>query len=385
MGSLLAMADREAQAAEWSVEPSMSARGEYHANLLLDFGPQQSTYAYWLSPAARFTGATESLQVSSRVATDFVQYYGPRDMTIVNVDFPLSVQYRDQRSTWGFNGGLTRDNTLMSELLRTGLVLAFTQRNLWSAGPSWTYNLTERLSAESSYQYQNATYDDGARFGLFGYQVHTGSETLSYQIRDTDSVQITGLFTRFLVPDRDGLVSDIYGAQIGGTHAFSEHLTLSASGGPRFISTRISAWPQTLEDTSTAWVFNGKVTRKYERAHLTFDIGRNIFPSGLGLLLRTDHGAATAGYQLTDKVSVSLTGQASLINMVPTGTLLVPMGEARFFTVTPLVNWRAGEYWSVEAGYIYSRRELEGVDQSGVSHAARLMVTYFPLKFSAGR
>jgi hypothetical protein len=386
VGSLLAIADRgEMQAAEWSVEPSMSAKGEYHSNLLLAFGPQQSTYAYWLSPAARFTGSTESLQVNSRLAADFAQYYGGRDTTIVNVYFPLSVQYRAERSTWRLNGGLTRDNTLRSELLQTGVVLAFAQRNLWSANPIWTYNVTERVSAESSYQYQNAMYENGAQSGLIGYQVHTGSQTLSYKIRETDSVQITGLATRFLAPERNDTVSNTYGVQIGGTHALSEHVTLSASGGPRFISNSISTGFGTLEDRSTVWTFNGKATTKYERAQLTFDIGRDIFPSGLGLLIQTDHLAASASYQITDKISVSLSGQASIVDPVQASALLGLARETRFFTVSPQVNWHVGEYWNVEAGYSYSRRELEGFDQNGESHAARFMVTYFPPKFSASR
>ena len=375
-----------AQAAEWSVEPSMSVKGEYHSNLLLAFGPQQSTYAHWLSPAVRFTGATEALQVSSRLAADHAQYYGGRDTTIVNVYFPLSVRYRDQRSTWGFNGGLTRDNTLRSELLQTGVVLAFAQRNLWSAGPSWTYNLTERVSAESSYQYQHAGYENaGLQFGLIGYEVHTASETLSYNVRDTDTIQITGLFTRFLAPERNDMVSDTTGVQLGGTHAFSEHVTLSASGGPRFIGNRINTGSQSLGDHSTVWVFKGKLARKFERANVSLDIGRDIFPSGLGLLIRTDHLSATAGYELTDQLSVSLSGQASIVNPVVSSALFGPSRETRFFHLGPQINWRVDEYWNVETGYTYSRRELEGESQSGESHAVRFMVTYFPTKFSMSR
>lgn len=387
MGSMLAVAgQQDARAAEWSLEPSMSVRGEYHSNLLLAFGPQQSTLGYWISPAVRFTGATESLQVSSRMSADYIQYYGGRDTTIYNVNFPLSVLYRDQRSTWGFNGGLTRDNTLRSELLQTGVVLAFAQRNLWSAAPSWTYNVTERVSAQSSYQYQNAEYENaGLQFGLIGYQVHTGSQALSYKIRESDSVQITGLFTRFLAPERNDTVTDTYGVQIGGSHAFSEHVTLSASGGPRFISNSISTGFGNLEDRSTVWTFNGKATTKYERAQLTFDIGRDIFPSGLGLLIQTDHLGANASYQITDMISVSLSGQASIVNPVQASTLLGPARETRFFTIAPQVNWHVGEYWNVETGYAYSRRELEGLDQSGESHSARMMVTYTPAKLSIER
>ncbi len=386
-GSLLALADRgEIQAAEWSVEPSMSAKGEYHSNLLLAFGPQRSTYAYWLSPAVRFTGATESLKVHSRLATDFAQYFGGRDTTIVNVYFPLSVQYRAERSIWGFNGGLTRDNTLRSELLQTGVVLAFAQRNLWSANPTWTYNVTERVSAESSYQYQHAMYEGGgAQFGLIGYQVHTGSQALSYKIRESDSVQITGIFTRFLAPERNDTVTDTYGVQIGGSHAFSEHVTLSASGGPRFISNSINTGFGTLEDRSTVWTFNGKATTSYERAQLTLNIGRDIFPSGLGLLIQTDHLGANASYELTDKISIFLSGQASIVNSVASGALSGLSRETKFFNLSPQINWRVDEYWSVETGYTYSRRELEGIDQSSESHASRVMVTYVPAKLSIGR
>lgn len=387
MGSMLAVAgQQDARAAEWSLEPSMSVRSEYHSNLLLAFGPQQSTLGYWISPAVRFTGATESLQVSSRMSADYIQYYGGRDTTIYNVNFPLSVLYRDQRSTWGFNGGLTRDNTLRSELLQTGVVLAFAQRNLWSAAPSWTYNVTERVSAQSSYQYQNAEYENaGLQFGLIGYQVHTGSQALSYKIRESDSVQITGLFTRFLAPERNDTVTDTYGVQIGGSHAFSEHVTLSASGGPRFISNRMSIASRSLEDHSTVWVFNGKLTRRFERASLTLDIGRDIFPSGLGLLVRTDHLSANASYELTDHISVSLSGQASIVNPVASGALSGLSRDTKFFNLGPQINWRVDEYWSVETGYTYSRRELEGIDQIGQSHAVRFMITYLPSKFSASR
>jgi hypothetical protein len=334
----------------------------------------------------RVTGATEALQVSSRLAADYVQYYGGRDTTIYNVNFPLSVLYRDQRSTWGFNGGLTRDNTLRSELLQTGVVLAFAQRNLWSAAPSWTYNLTERVSAQSSYQYQNAEYENGGlRFGLTNYQVQTASETLSYKIRDRDTVQITGLFTRFQAPERNDLVADTYGVNIGGTHFVTEDMTLTASGGPRFIRNHISTRSGSLEDRSTVWVFNGKLTRRFERGNVSLDIGRDIFPSGLGLLIRTDHLSANVSYQVTDHISVSLSGQASLVNPIASTALLGLSRETKFFNLGPQVNWRVDEYWSVEAGYTYSRRELEGIDQTGQSHAVRFMVTYSPLKFSASR
>ncbi|MCP9440088.1 MAG: hypothetical protein NNA20_07040 [Nitrospira sp.] len=390
VGSLLMMGgQRTASAAEWLIEPSMSVRGEYHSNLLLALEPQLSTYAYWISPAVRLAGSTETLQVGSKLAFDYVEYQGERDAKIYNLHFPLSVQYRQNRSIWGFTGGLNRDNTLRSELLETGVVLAFAQRNFWSAAPSWTYSVTERLSAQTSYQYNKADYEKGSeRLFLFDYEVHSASETLSYTVTDKDSIQVTGLFTRFALPARGNLVADTYGVQMGGTHMFSEDLTLSASGGPRFITNRIDTRIGTLEDTTTVWVFNARLAKKWERANWSVEIGRDIFPSGFGLLIQKDHLLARASYEVTDHLTFSLNGQASIINPVATNELFtggVRFRETRFFHIDPHLRWRFAEYWAMDVGYMYSRRELEGVDRTGESHAVRLLVTYAPLKFSISR
>lgn len=63
-------------AAEWSVLPSMSAKGVYSDNLLLTPLPHSSSYGYWISPAAEFAGKTERLEISGKAALDFVEYYG---------------------------------------------------------------------------------------------------------------------------------------------------------------------------------------------------------------------------------------------------------------------------------------------------------------------
>lgn len=390
MGSLLAVNSQgTARAAEWSIEPSMSVRGEYHSNLLLALEPQLSTYAYWISPAVRLAGATELLQVSSRLAFDYVEYYGERDAKIYNLHFPLSVQYRQSRSLWEFNGGLNRDNTLRSELIETGVVLTFAQRNAWSAAPAWTYSLTDRLSARTAYQYQKADYEgDSQRLFLFDYEVHTASETLSYNLRETDTVRLTGLFSRFSLPDRNNLVADTYGAQMGATHVFPDQLTLSASGGPLLITNRIDTRIGRLEESSTVWVFNGNLTKQFERGDVMLEIARDTFPSGFGLLIRKDHLLLKGSYRVTDHLTFSMRAQASIINPIATNELFtggVRFRETRFFYLDPHFRWHFDEYWALDVGYTYSRREVENVDRSGESHAVRLMVTYFPRKFSVSR
>src|SRR5262245_25137135 len=112
-------------AAEWSVSPDLSARGLYNSNLLLTNGNNE-VWGQWVSPDLQFKGSTESLNVIGSVKAEFAHYYGDQNRGLTNLFFPLRTSYQWDRYTFGFDGGFTRDNTLMSELKQTGVVLGFT-------------------------------------------------------------------------------------------------------------------------------------------------------------------------------------------------------------------------------------------------------------------
>ena len=80
----------QSEAAEWSLLPSIGVKGVYNDNLLLTPLPHEATYGYWVSPAAEFAGKTERLEVSGRVAADFVSYYGGEETQFTNVFLPLT-------------------------------------------------------------------------------------------------------------------------------------------------------------------------------------------------------------------------------------------------------------------------------------------------------
>ena len=82
-----------------------------------------------MSPAAEFAGKTERLEVSGRVAADFVSYYGGQESRFTNLFLPLTLRYKTETDLLGFTGGFTRDNTLMGELLdhRPGSALYTTE------------------------------------------------------------------------------------------------------------------------------------------------------------------------------------------------------------------------------------------------------------------
>jgi len=372
-------------AAEWSAQPSLSVRGEYNSNLLLSALPHEAVYGYWVSPGATFAGSTENLEVSGRAAADFIQYFGGSDRSLTNLYFPLSVQYKKERETLAFDGGFTRDNTLMGELRQTGVVLAFTQRNLWNLGPSWTHALTERWALQAGYQYSDATYEDGARLGLVDYTLHGGSGAVLYQPTERDDVKVAGTYTYFSAPQGNDLRSQIYAAEISLTHRFSESISATLAGGPNYVRSTTASPTARLSDSQTVWVGNLTLRKQWEDASFQAEISRSINPSGFGLLLQTDKVGVTLSKDWTEQLTASLSANALLSSSIATSILSNPFPLQRFVYVSPRVTWKFSQWWALDVTYSYGNRQVDSTNESAFANIASVMLTYFPPKLSVGR
>lgn len=385
-----------AGAAEWSAAPSLSAKGSYNSNLLLNRGNNE-VFGYWITPAVRFKGATEALDVEAETRADFVHYFGDQDREYTNVYFPLRASYRLERHTLGFDGGFTRDNTLRGELETTGLVLGFTQRNMWTAVPSWRIGITERLSWQSSYQFMDAQYQEGQRFGLKNYQVHGVKAGPTYHPSELDEVYVNGEYTMVRIPTA-GLESTYYGAQGGWTHDFGYGVTGSVSGGGRLVSSTLDqpAIPgilgiilgrttdRSVTSHEVVWVYRGTLRKQFERAVIQIDGSRDINPSGFGSLLQTDRVGALFSHNITEMLTVSLNGALYFVSGLTT-TSSVPLPRTRFFSVSPSVSWKFAQWWSVEVSYAYQERAVDDPNQHNGANSTFIMLTYAGDKWSVSR
>ena len=373
----------EAGAAEWSVAPFLSVRGVYNSNLLLVNGHNE-VWGRWVNPEVKFKGSTEALAVEGGVKGEFVQYYGQQERAFTNIYFPLKASYRSDRHTFGFDGGYTRDNTLMGELQRTGLVLAFTQRSLWTAAPSWTFGLTERLSWQNGYQFMDAQYENGLRLGLVDYQVHGGNSGLTYNLGERDQVQLTGEYTLVRTPliNQD---STYYGAQGGGTHDFGYGLIGSISGGIRFVSSSRDISGASLTDHATVWIYRTTLRKQFERGAMQLDVGREINPSGFGRLVKTDRVVTTLSHNLTENLSASVTGGLYFVGATFTHSSSATFPESRFISVSPSLSWRFSPWWTFDVGYTYAERAIGSIDLWNHSNSTFIMLTYGGPKWTMSR
>jgi len=370
-------------AAEWSVAPAVSVRGVYNSNLLL-FNGNNEVWGYWVSPSMQFKGSTESLDVEGNVKSDFVQYYGDQNRSYTNLYFPLRTSYRWDRYTFGFEGGFTRDNTLMAELQQTGVVLNFTQRNLWTANPTWTVGLTERLSWQLGYQYTDAQYENGLSLGLVNYQVHGGSSSMSYQVTERDQVQLTGDYVRFKTPQIHQRWT-YYGAGTSVSHSFTESLAGTVSGGVRFITSTQDFSGGSLSSHDTVFLFSAKLKQEFEQTTVTLEGSRDINPSGFGVLVQTDRIGGIVSHNLTETVTVSIDAATYFVDALASTSLTRTFSQTRFTSVSPKVSWRFSDWWSLDVAYSYAERAVGDLNQWNFANSTYVMLTYGGPKWSVSR
>ena len=368
------------EAAEWSLSPSVGVKGVYNSNLLLTPLPHDETYGYWVTPAAEVAGKTERLEVSSRVAADVVGYFGGEDKQFTNAFAPLSVRYKTEKDLLGFTGGFTRDNTLLSELQETGVVLQFAQRNQWAFNPTWTRSLTEKLSFQSAIQFSDTTYESAR---LVDYRVMGGSGGLRYQLTERDQVQVLGSYIHFRTTDSSfGFQADFPGINMSLTHAFAESLTGTVYGGPRFLSSTSQAQVGDITARDTVWLAGANMTKNFERATLQVSFARDLVPSGFGLLIQTNRGELSGSYEISETLACSL----NVVGVLTSGKTPAAIGgvfpDSSYVSLTPKLSWKFLEWWQAEVSYMYRWRDIDAVADSAQSHATMFTVTYYPPKLS---
>ncbi|MEQ1847676.1 MAG: hypothetical protein ABL983_19085, partial [Nitrospira sp.] len=384
-------------AAEWSAAPSLSVKGVYNSNLLLS-GGNNEVIGHWVTPDLKFKGATENFEVQGETRADFIHYYGSNERELTNLYFPLRASYRLDRHSFEFDGGFTRDNTLVGELQRTGLVLGFTQRSMWTAMPTWKIGITERLSWKSGYHFMDAQYQDGSRLGFANYQVHGVNAGPTYHLTELDEVSLTGEYNLVRIPSV-GLESTYYGAQGSWVHDFGNQLIGSISGGSRLVSSAqdVPAIPgilgillgrsrdRTLTSEEVVWVYRGSLRKQFERTTVQIDGSREINPSGFGRLLQTDRVGGSLSHSISESINLSVSGALYFVSGLSTTEGSRPLPRTTFFSVSPTLSWQFAQWWSVAVSYTYAERAVDDLDQRYNSNSTFIMLTYGGDKWSVSR
>ena len=229
----------------------------------------------------------------------------------------------------------------------------------------------------------DTTYENGLSLGLVDYQLLGGSGGLLYQMTEQDQIQLSGSYANFYTTNAPSpFRASFPGANLSLTHAFTETLTGTVSGGPSFVSSTTQTAGGNIKAQNTVWLFGGNLTKKFERTTVQVSASRNIVPSGFGLLIQTDRAGLTVSHDLTETLTVSFDGAGYIVTSITQRTTGGTFPENRYYSATPSIAWKFSDWWKLELSYTYGRREVDGFSDAAMSNATMFMLTYYPPKFA---
>ncbi len=380
IGGLVVLAGASpAMPAEWSAEPSLSVREEFNDNILFTSAPHRAVWGSTVSPGLKFSVLSESVEVRGGALMNFTRFVGEKGLDTTEQYFQVESLYRTDKQAWGLSGGVTRDTTLTSELLETGLATIRLPRNQRTVNPSWQGSLSDRLSLRSSYQFTDVAY--GGAGVLFDYQAHAPSAGVSYRLSERDTVEATTYYLTYAAPSAN-IRADSYGAQVGLSHLFSETLRGALSGGARLVSTELTAAGVTRNDRETAWLSEGTIEKQFETSVLRGRFGREINPSGAGFLVQVDRLSIAVEQEFTPAMKGSVSADAYWTSVLRTD---ITASDRRFYRVASEWRWQWSEWWFLDLSYSYAMLPSVGQTSAVGANATFIRLTYAPPKWAMSR
>ena len=413
-----------AHAAEWTAEPDISLRSGYNDNVLLVTGPHTSVWETDLSASTKFGVARENQGLfgdAGVIIRRFSGGSGRESSDLLDREdyfFNTDAYHQTERNVFRGNIDFIRDSTQDSEVNETGsFTNVYATRIRKTLGASWARTLTERMSLDLGYQYNNVSFaDDPGQIDLIPYKFNQLTASLNYQLtpRTVGIFQSTGSIYK---PDT-GLNSDTLNFQVGLNSAFSETIDLSILAGYRQTNSDslfltgfcIGANPGasfpdcdggipiatgTDQDTTktSGSVYNASITKRLEKGSLSAVISRTQTPDLNGRLLDSNQLRLNGVYRLTEMLQSSLGIQYSenetIVNVFgrdANDTVIRELKNAKekYFSITPRISWRFLREWRLSGEYQYVKRK-DRLENTASRNAVYLTLSYVPTKLSISR
>ena len=232
-------------AAQWSVEPRISARSGYNDNIRLTTADHDSVWEADVTPAVKFGVSTENQGLFGNADVSIRRFYGGSGANSSNLldredyHFKVNSYQRTERNNFGADINITQDSTLDTELTQTGQVIENRATRLSTVlNPSWTRLIDEKTRLELGYRFNRVEYsDEVGQNNLVNYDYNTVSASLVRSFTPRTQGTLSTSASRY--KPETGLNSDTYAIQAGLTRQHSE--TLSTSW--------LAGWRETKSDT----------------------------------------------------------------------------------------------------------------------------------------
>jgi hypothetical protein len=351
-----------ADASEWLMTPTARVVSEYTDNprFFVDGGTSTAGAALEASASLRRKTERSDLSLSPRLRS--ARYED--DETLDSDDQYLDGQYTfiTERSQWTASTNFTRDTTLTSELGATGIVQANRRHESLtvSAGPS--LQLTQRVAVGAQAYWLDSHYVDAQATGLVDYEYRAGSLFANVAADEISTVTLTGQHSELRVDGQESRTRSS-SVSLGWRYRPLALWTLDLSAGPAFVETDFA--------DDSGMIFDANLRRQGERWNAGLRVGRDLSPTGRGVLTQRDQLALTADRRLTERLSASV-----LARWIRNQDLGISFLEVEYGRLDLSLSWRLAEHWhlALTAGAASQRPETRS--QSAENYRTSLSIVW---------
>lgn len=334
---LCLLAGGDAFAAEWLLAPTMRLSTTYVDNprLLADGGTSSAGAIGALS--ARLQRRTERTDLLLQPRLSSVRASGDESLESDDQYLDARLGFVTERSQWNAAIGLVNDTTLTSELDSTGLIQTSRRHQSISASGGPTWMLTERANVGVQGYVLDTHYPDRGDTGLVDYQYRVASLSSDFAATERSTVRFSVQGGELVVPDSATRTRDA-SARIEWQFRSGDPWSTTLSAGPTYVDAPAG------QDTGA--VFDADAQRRGERWTFNVHAGRNLTPTGRGVLTKRDRAALSVNRRFTTNVSAG----ASL-QWVRNEDLLqqpgIAFAKVDYGRVELNLNWRWSEHWAL--------------------------------------
>lgn len=354
-----------AGAEEWMAGATLGSHAEFNDNPRMLSTGQESTYGLVSILEMDLSRRTErsTLEIVPRVVVR--RYTGDDDLDSDDLGLDAGYRSRTERGEYAFGAGYRRDGTLTSEFIVTGPVSANVPREIMATHAEASRNLNERTLLHGAVSYQDVSYEDGLRYGLFDYEYLSGLGYIQRSLSERTSVNLITRIALLEVPTT-GVESRELTVGLGVDRAWSDRWKSTFSAGPTFSDVNGIS-----NDMGTS--FRADLSGTWERSSIRLEGERLLSPdAGLGSLETHDRFAVNARHQFTELLSATAFTVVDYYSDADDPRNRGG-GYRSYGRAGGGLAWQATPEWNLSLGYEYSQRN-ESSDASG--HRVRAGFTW---------
>jgi hypothetical protein len=351
-------------------QPRMDINTNVNTNRdLVSSGPTTVSEGYYANFGGTLNYLTPDSTVIFRPQLGYEDYpqVGEKDYLVLA---DLYADYKTERSDWLVTGQLDRRDTYGSELADatfnpvnplqptapdTGRINVNETRTLGTLSPSYTYDLTKRLSWSLGGVFQDADYTGlaSSTSGFVPYTYYVESTSLGWAATPTLDAKITAFGSQESATNGSGSV-DGGGMTLGFDYKWSSQFTTHVEIlGERDNSDTLTPTP--VSETSTSGGATVVTKWKGEISSVMFVAGRTFTPSGAGGKYALDQVHVEYHRDLAPRWKLTAAGVYDRYTPVASA---VPASDYTYVNLEVSLKWLWTPTWYISTGAQYLFNKL---------------------------